>query len=538
MPAKSYKALLAVALIWALELFAFQALSFHFDYPTPLVKRIGAQAVRLLLDISFSIGIVLLLPRLLTLAGFLLFIVCSQGLSYYQAVFGRVLSWKTLTGQFAEGLEALRFDWSYLNWWLLLAMLAVLMVKWRLLRLADVSQPVQRESISAADAPACRRRLALGAAALLLYALLLAVAMWRIDRPEKLSSFVSADRFGMTYGFLPLWACEFHYLDEGHLLREAVARRALTTDRLSALEAPVALTGDVVLLQVESLDWRVLHHSVDGRLVMPFLNRLGGEAMLFKIAAVRENGSGDTDFVMLNAVPPSPNVITYKIADYPYRDTLPQLAARAGYATVALHGNSGHFFERRRSFTRMGFARSLFLEEMRDDMGIPTSLWGIRDDAVLALSRRLLREGAAGKRQLHYIVTLTSHQPFIYLEMEEQTFLPRRTDIQSRYFNNMHFVDRQLESYVGALPAGTLLVVFGDHRAMVEYASAVDGGSGRAEHVPLLIHRVGERLAERQRSREQPVALSGDLTLLDAAAYVHKMFADSIIARKQIKRQE
>lgn len=509
----SWRALLAVALIWALELFVFQALSFHFDYPVPLVKRIGAQAVRLLLDLSFSIGIVLLLPRALTLCAFLLFIVCSQGLSYYQAVFGRVLSWKTLAGQFSEGFEALRFEWSYLNWWLLLALLLGLLLKWRVLR-----------RTAAAPGPPRRSRLALGAAALLVYALLLAVAMWRIDRPEKLRSFVSADRFGMTYGFLPLWACEFYYLDEGHLLREAVARRALASARLSALEDPIALTGNVVLIQVESLDWRVLRHSVDGRPVMPFLNRLGEEAMLFKIAAIHENGSGDTDFVMLNAVPPSPTVITYKIKEYPYQDTLPQLAARAGYSTVALHGNSGHFFERRRNFRRMGFARALFLEELRDDMGIPASLWGIRDDSLLAASGALLREGEPGTRQLHYIITLTSHQPFIYLEPEHQTFLPGRSDIGSRYFNSMNFVDRQLATYIGSLTAGTLVAIFGDHRAMVEYVSQADAGAGRKEYVPLLIHRVGERLADQQASRDRPEARSGEITLLDAAAYVHGMF--------------
>lgn len=512
--ATAWRALLAVALIWALELFVFQALSFHFDYPVPLAKRIGAQLVRLLLDCTFSIGLVLLLPRALTLGAFLLFIVSSQGLSYYRTVFGRVLSWRTLSLQFSEGFASLHFEWSYLDWWLLTALLVGSLLKWRLLRRAGAAAVSRR-----------RRRLALGAAALLAYALLLAVAMWRIDRPEKLRTFASADRFGMTYGFLPLWACELHYLDDEHLWREAVAQRELATDRLSAIEAPVALTGDVVLIQVESLDWRVLHHRVGERLVMPFLNRLCGQAMCFKIAAIHENGSGDTDFVMLNAVPPSPTVITYKIKDYPYRETLPQMAARAGYHTVALHGNSGHFFERRRTFARMGFTRLLFLEEMRDALGLPTSLWGIRDDALLQLSLKVLREKEPEERQLHYLITLTSHQPFIFLEPELELFLPQRRDVQSRYFNSMNYVDRQLEAYMNALPEKTLVVIFGDHRAMVEYASEVDDGGGRREYVPLLIHRVGERLAERQASPALPAAQSGELDLIDAAKYVQGWFS-------------
>jgi hypothetical protein len=514
-PSRALTLLLAVALIWAVELFAFQALSFHFDYPVPLAKRVGAQTVRLLLDVLFSLGLVFLLPRVWTILAFLGFILFAQGANYYQAVFGRVLSWNTLKGQFSEGIEVARFDWGYANGLLLLALALALAAKiWLLLRAA-------RE----ADGRTPRRRV--GLAALAGYGLLLAVAMTKIDRPDKLRTFVSNERFGMTYGYLPLWACEFVYRDMGHLLREAVAQRALATDRLSAIEAPVALTGDVVVLQVESLDWRILNHRVDGRAVTPFLNRLAEEAMLFKITAFHANGSGDADFVMLNAVPPSPSLMTYRIVNYPYQNTLPQAAARAGYTSVAFHGNSGRFFERKRTFARMGFARTLFLEDMRDELRAPTSLWGIRDDRVLELSRAMIAGHLPAERQLHYVITLTSHQPFIYLEPECQTFSPGKGDIQSRYFNNMHFVDRQIESYIGGLPAGTLVIILGDHRAMVEYALEAGVRADPAERVPLFIHRVGERLAGRQKSRGQPAALSGELTQVDAAAYLQRLFQNT-----------
>ena len=97
----------------------------------------------------------------------------DQGLSYYQAVFGRVLSCRTLSSQFSEGFAALHFEWSYLNWWLLLALMAGVLLKWWLLRRASHATV------------AWRRRLTLGAVSLLAYFLLLAVAMWRIDRPEN-----------------------------------------------------------------------------------------------------------------------------------------------------------------------------------------------------------------------------------------------------------------------------------------------------------------------------------------------------------------
>lgn len=514
-PRCALRLLLAAALVWALEIFVFQALSFRFDYPVPLVKRVGAQTVRLLLDVCLAIGLVFLLPRAALPPLFLLFIVFAQGAGYYRAMFGRVLTWRTLQGQFAEGLEAVRLEWSYVNWTLLALLAGAFFLKLRLLGRAR----------SPGGGPRRRERLAIGGLALLGYGLLLGVAMRKIDRPEKLRSFASADRLGMTYGYLPLWVCEACCLDADHLLREAVAQRALATDRLSALEMPLAPAGDVVLIQVESLDWRVLNHRAEGRLVMPFLNRLAEEAMLFKITAVYRNGSGDADFVMLNAVPPSPAVMTYKLRQYPYHQSLPRLAARAGYRSVALHGNSGRFFERREAFRRMGFDRLLFLEELREEMNAPVSLWGVRDDVVLSLSRRLLDEKPPSERHLHYIITLTSHQPFIYLEPEEHLFLPGRRDIRSRYFNSMNFVDRQLAAYSEGLAAGTLLIIFGDHRAMVEYeADAGTGAMRPPQHVPLLIHCQGDRLAGRQRSRGSPAALSGELTMLDAASYIRRMF--------------
>jgi phosphoglycerol transferase MdoB-like AlkP superfamily enzyme len=505
--------LLAVAAVWALELFAVQAMSFCFDYPVPVPKRVGAQAIRFLLDAAFGLGCVFLLPRGLTVAGFVGFLVFAQVAGYYEAVFGRALTLTTMQAQWAEGFVGARFDWTYVHKPLLLVMLMTLAFKiWLLfyVRRPDFQQRMVRR---------------IGAAAWAGYFLLAALAMGKIDPPRKLRTFVTGDRLGMTYGFVLLWAGEAVYLNQEQLLQEAVAQRIYTTDRLSAVEPPLALTGDVVLLQVESLDWRVLNHRVRGMVVTPFLNRLADEAMLFKITAFHTNGSGDADFVMLNAVPPSPMVMTYALARYPYSGTLPQMAERAGYTTAAFHGNSGRFFSRAQAFKRMGFDELWFLEELRDTCGLPVSLWGIRDDGVLAFSQTLLRKPLEVRRRLHYIITLTSHQPFTYLEPAERIFLPDATDMLGRYFDSINFVDRCLAEYVGGLAKGTLVVLFGDHRAMVDYGGAADGDD-RAEHVPLFIHRVGERLAARQVSRTLPFAYSGELTMLDAAAYIHRLFRE------------
>jgi phosphoglycerol transferase MdoB-like AlkP superfamily enzyme len=332
--------LLMVALIWAVELFCVQAMSFCFDYPAPVMKRLGAQTVRLLLDVTFCLGWVALLPRSVTIIGFIGFVIFAQIAGYYDSVFGRALTLTTMQAQWVEGFAGAQFDWAYINKTLLLVMMVVLALKtWLLQRVGD-----------------CRRSMRwAGMAAWGSYALLAVLAMGWIDPAKRLRTYVTGDRLGMTYGFGLLWAGEAVYLHQDRLLGEAVAQRAHVTDRLSAIEPPVALTGNIVLIQVESLDWRVLKHRVNGAPVTPFLNRLAEEAMLFKITVFHENGSCDADFVMLNAVPPSPTVMTYALARYPYRETLPQIAERAGYTTAAFHGNTGRFFSREQAFRRMGF---------------------------------------------------------------------------------------------------------------------------------------------------------------------------------------
>lgn len=508
---RAYLLLLLIVMVWTLELFGVQSKSFCFDYPVPVLKQVGAQTIRFLLDAAFCTGWVFLFPRGFTIAAFFIFVLFAQIAGYYEMAFDRALTLTTIQAQWVEGVVGAQFDWAYVDKPLFALMLGTLALKiWLVLRV---------------DLCATQRGFVrwIGGVAWAGYFVVAALAMGWIDPPRKLRLFVTGDRLGMTYGFVLLWAGEAAYLNQDHLLQEAVTQRAYSTDRLSAIEPPLALRGDVVLLQVESLDWRILNHSVCGMPVTPFLNRLADEAMIFKISAPHVNGSGDTDFVMLNAVPPSPAVMTYTLARYPYCDTLPQVAGRRGYRTAAFHGNSGRFFSREYAFRRMGFDALWFLEEMRDTVGLPSSLWGIRDDAVLTFSQSLLGKPAGDGRKLHYIITLTSHQPFIYLESAQRTFLPRAESMLDRYFNSMNFVDRQLSAYVESLATGTLVIIFGDHRAMVDYGGA-EGVGDRAEHVPLIIHRVGERLAARQASRNSPCAYSGELTILDAAFYIHRLF--------------
>lgn len=509
-PPLPWKRLGLVAVLWALQLFLFQHLTFAFDYPVPVHKQLIAGFMRLVLDLLFCVGLVFVLPRVLVAVALGVFVLFVQAAGYYHEVFGRAVTWTTFRAQSSEGLEGAGFDWSYLNWPVLVGSLLLLGVElWVLYR--------GRGRLGRRGG-----RVVIGAAALAGYVLSVGAIHAVADPLSKLRTFASASRMGMTYGYLPTWLGEYWYLDMETLTAEAVAQREHRTDRLSAIEAPVELTGDVVILQLESWDWRVHGHRVDGREVTPFLNALAEESMAFMVTAFHDNGSGDCDFSMLTATPPSPTVMTYTLLDYPYEDTLPEIAREAGYETTIFHGNSGRFFSRRHAYAQMPFDRVVFMEELLEEFGAAEGLWGVSDDQVFDLSVEMLE--AASTPQLHYIISLTTHQPFIYLEPGEATFLPGGEGLVERYFNNMSYLDREVRGYIERLPEGTLVVLIGDHRAAVDYVATPPEPAGQPEHVPLLIHRVGEPLAGRQQSRGSEIARSGELTAVDVGAYVQSCF--------------
>src|SRR5690606_27869163 len=139
----------------------------------------------------------------------------------------------------------------------------------------------------------------------------------------------------------------------------------------------------------------------------------------------------------------------------------------------------------------MGFDAVLFEKELEEEHGVRPGRWGVKDREVLEVAaRRLLaREG----KTFQFIITLTSHGPFDYLDPEEEELFPGASSVRQRYLNSMRYVDRALESFYSRLPEGTLIVIYGDHESATE-PPRTDAAGRRVEYVPYLVHLKGERL--------------------------------------------
>jgi hypothetical protein len=500
---------ITLAVLWALLVFLVQEYTTGSNYPLSAAKTIGSRVVRFALDL-LACGSLAFLVR-----GWLLHVliggwaVASSVLLMYHDYFGKALSWTTLSNHFSEGMALGPYVLDLLHWpSFLLTLVATV-------SLVLLGRRANRTSIDGS------RRLKLGTVALgCLFVSSLASTQF-IDKIAKLKSFGTVDRLAMTNGYVLSWIGEWWHLDGAALLLRANEAARRTQNRLTPLESPVQLGDSVVMIQVESLDYDVIDHEVGSEPVMPFLADLATQSMFFRIAAIHESGSCDADFVMLMNLYPAGDVTPYRVPGFDWSQSIVKHAASAGYLSTFFHGNDSSFFHRGSAILQMGFHRSFFREELEAQFNLASKNWGISDEDLLTTSRRLLVESTG--RSLHFIITLTSHAPFHFVDQNNWELFPQAKSKSEHYLNSMRYVDTQLKAFVDGLPDGSMVILYGDHSSHVDYRQPVNT-TGR-EYIPFLIHQVGQDLASQQRTRGQDIATSGELTLLDAAGYVWSLLA-------------
>ena len=510
------------ALLSALELYVVQELTLTLDYPVHPLFRWFARGYRLVVDVVFWVGISLCLGRraLLVIAAAVAMVVEVTLVSYHY-YFHEPLSALTVVNQFDEA-------WSVRSSLAHLIPLAPAMF----LVTCFVTKCVVLRS-AASYSPSLRERTRFGLAAACCYVGLFLLAD-RIDPLARIRGWRTMPRFCLMRGYAGGWFAEWKYLSGPTVLARAIASRTHATDRLSREETTIAIGRHLVIVQVESLGFDLIGAVVDGREVMPFLDRLRDESLFYRVKSPRHHGSADADFVMLSGVPPSPDAITYNIAGYPYDDTLPMFLARMGYEVSALMGDPGRFYNRRPAYEKMGFDHVEFQEELVAQYGLRPDYQGIHDTDLLTVSAARLAVAPPKARVCHFITTVTSHTPFDMLAPAEMELYPHPATFPQQYFNTFHFVDRALREYVARLPADTTLVVYGDHTAGVSAGDYQPDVRGSDNFVPFFIYNLGEDLAARQRTRDLPISTDGSLTVVDMHWYLRHQLHDVTVPVTQV----
>lgn len=494
-------------LLWTVELFLVQAASSgdEFKVPEALLAR---KLLRFGLDLAFVTLCVLFLPRWMLVATFAAGVLVYVLGGVYFDHYGR-LPRVTLLLDTGEGLAfgSLILDMVQPRMLALFCLLAVAKTGLLLAALRHGFPPSTRIG---------RRRVA--TAALSVYLICLMIGQLVYDPFGQMRRWGSSARFAVTYGFTLPVLVETYQTSSSSLLKRALENGKRASDRLTPAEAGIPVRDRLVFLQVESLDWGLMGHMVNGQPVIPNLDRLRRASMVYRVEMPHRNGSADADFVSLMGKLPSPDLVTYKIADYPYAGALPQRLRALGYKSTAVHGVSGHFFNRREGFEKMGFDRLVFAEELlRAGVAARHDRYPwVQDAEMLEFAARDL--AASRGRVFQHVITVTSHAPFAELPQAERAQCPRWDDMASRYFCSMRYVDRHVGRYLDALPPDTTVLVYGDHNSTVSGPGYDSGRRGDRDFVPALIHDTSQDLSRLQRSGA--AAIDGSLGFVDVVRYL------------------
>jgi Sulfatase len=499
------------ALAWTIELYAVQAVTLVYPNETTARFAFWAPKIRLMLDLLFVLGLTFWLRRRwlcgVIVAAFFVYL----GLLTYFHYFQKPLSLLTIFGNWREGVHMGEFALNLIPLRAALALATALAIELAALY-------VSRK----ASLPRNCAWLA-GGVMWLAYAGLYLVAL-RLDPLDAIQTTRGIGRLGEIRGFLGPWFAEWYYLSDNKVLERALVLRNVTYDRLTPIEGDIPIHKHLVILQAESLDYNVLGYRVDDVEVTPFLNALRGQSMFYRVTAMHFNGSSDADFAALNAVSGSRHENTYIIPGYPYQNTTPQFLARCGFATYSFHGKSGEFYNRRAAFDQMGFAGILFREELEKNYDAKSDRWGVADADLLAVSAQEMR--TATSPTCHFVITLTTHVPYIYLKSNEQEIYPRPRTIVQNYMNNMRYLDNCLRQYVMALGSGTTVMIYADHPTEEGAGDFTPDRAGGREFIPCFIYDSDQELSKLQKTRGQPIVEDGTLNLVDVINYL----------RAQVKR--
>lgn len=251
-------------------------------------------------------------------------------------------------------------------------------------------------------------------------------------------------------------------VQSSHLFDEIANNAGLPTPPLPPELKQIRLPEHLFVIQVESLDYAGF--ATPG--VMPFLQKLAAESYVYEIRPRQRNQSANSDFMMLSK---ANNFEQYYFAiytllppeDYKRFVSLPRKVKELGYQSAFYHGFSQRFYQRGKGIPAMGFDRWWFWDNL--PIKAQEGAWGFEDgdlfDFVLDEDRR-----RAGQKQLHMIVTVSSHENYDAGAKQKQPHTQPKTR-KEMYDNALNYVDSSLQRLIENAPQSSLFFIYSDHQS-------------------------------------------------------------------------
>jgi phosphoglycerol transferase MdoB-like AlkP superfamily enzyme len=288
----------------------------------------------------------------------------------------------------------------------------------------------------------------------------------------------------LQFGFLWTYAMDFYRLNNYRDSGKIISKENFLID------IPKNSRRNIVVIQVESLDKRVINHAVNGKLVMPFMSRLTKQSFYFsKVFAQHSSagGTSDAELCLLTSQYPLGFKGAFFANNLEKLPSIPTILNRNDYVTLAFHGNSGAYFNRKQGFLKLGFQKTFF----KNDFVIndPDKWHALKDLDFLRQVQQTLT--ATKSPYFAYILTLTSHTPFdLIAEKDYVSDFQLEDRVVQNYFNSMAYVDKALEEFISTIQKmdpNTLIVLFGDHCANIHEAEYKSYKFKGLEPIPLII---------------------------------------------------
>ena len=251
------------------------------------------------------------------------------------------------------------------------------------------------------------------------------------------------------------------------------------------IELPNA--ANIIILQIESLDWSAIGRQVGNRPITPFLNKLKTRSIIFPNFIAQHSGGGtsDSELSVLTSLLPSNEGAGFQTARYDKIISLPQALGTSGYTSAIFHPNIASYFHRDEAFNKLGFDYYFHESYFR---GPARGLFA-KDKPFLEQSFEKIK--TLPRPFFAYLITLQSHGPFG--NFTDKVFhdyltasLPDTVNIVIDYLTVIHEVDAALEYFFDLLEnqgliADSLIVLFADH------VSAVLDQRTSYERIPLML---------------------------------------------------
>ncbi|MBC8322858.1 MAG: sulfatase-like hydrolase/transferase [Candidatus Marinimicrobia bacterium] len=285
--------------------------------------------------------------------------------------------------------------------------------------------------------------------------------------------FESRDHTGsvLYFGFLWTYGLDLYRINKNPGVGVEIPKSNFT------VTIPENKKRNIIAIQVESLDNNVIHHTVDGKPVMPFLHHLTQQSIYFpKIFAQHTSvgGTSDAEFCVLTSQYPLGHKGTFFAIGLEKLPAIPVIMNNNEYITLAFHGNNGSFFNRKQGLLKLGFQQTYFKNDFI--INNPDKWHALKDmDFLLQVQQKL---ADVETPYFAYILTLTSHTPFDLIDENDYISDFHTEDpIVKNYLNSMAYVDTALEKFITTIQQvdpNSLIILFGDHCANInepEYAS-------------------------------------------------------------------